>query len=166
MELIMSKLMNQRDGVFAAVTTVLTEAGKEIQSNKVELTKDETKTVVLMVAEGIHAELIEMKAESRAKYNTVDLLRTKYVPGLVNDFFRKDKRVNGGDKYETKNPGSRASDPVVKELNKLVELHAGNDEVIAAIQAEIATRQAAKNETKKIVINESLVPDSLKQFIK
>jgi len=161
----MSKVVNQREGVFAAIQAVLAETGTEIHNNSLEMAKEDLQSVVMIVTHGLLAGTIEMRAESRAKYPDEKSMK-KYTTGLVNDFFRKDKRVNGGTKYEAKNPGSRASDPVIKELNKLKTLHEGNDEVLASIDEEIATRQAAKTETKKIIINEELVPESLKRFIK
>lgn len=65
----------------------------------------------------------------------------RYVVGMVNDAYRKDKRMNGGVRYEFKNPGSRAGagDEVLRTLRAY--LASSRDEAErACIQAEIDLR--------------------------
>ena len=63
------------------------------------------------------------------KYSTIEKMRS-YASGLVNNWFRKDIRLNGGMKYEVKNPGSRqgAGDQQLKALKTLRDMKAGDAE--------------------------------------
>jgi hypothetical protein len=161
----MSKF-NQKNGVFAAIEAVLSEAGKGIDG-KVELTKDERHAVVQMVTTGLFAGEIEMKDEARAKYDTEEKMRG-YAGGLVNNWLRKDDRLNGGVDYVPKNPGSRlgSGDAVVKELKKLRSTLTDASE-IQAVEAEIEKRMQAiqAEKAKKVEINDALIPDDLKHLL-
>lgn len=161
----MSKF-NQKEGVFGAVVAVLEESGRGIDG-KVELTKDERHTVIAMVTTGLMNGDIEMSTEAREKYDTPEKMKG-YTNGLVNNWLRKDLRLTGGEKWVTKNPGSRAGsgDQVVKELKKLASTLTDADE-IAAVHAEIEKRMAtiAAEKAKNVEINESLIPDDLKHLL-
>lgn len=161
----MSKF-NQKNGVFAAIEAVLSENGKAIDG-KVELTRDERHAVVEMVTTGLFTGEIEMKEEARAKYDTEEKMRG-YARGLVNNWLRKDDRLNGGVDYVPKNPGSRAGsgDAVIRELKKLRSTLTDPSE-IQAVEAEIEKRiQALQAEkAKSVEINETLIPDELKHLL-
>jgi hypothetical protein len=161
--------MSQKEAIFQAVTSVLEENNQKIQDGvAVELTKDQKSLVVNMVAQSFHSGDTEMKESAREKYNTVELLESKYVPGLLNNWLRKDTRLNGGTKYETKNPGSRkgSSDPVIRELKKL--LANVDDDQKAAVQEEIDKRLAELSklqaEKRKQSIDASKLPEHLRHL--
>lgn len=89
----------------------------------------------------------------------------KYIPGLVNNWVRKDKRLNGGITYVPKNPGSRtgSGDDVLRNLKALAELQKNNPEAVAEIQKAIDARM---EELKpKTEINIDLLPASLRKFV-
>jgi len=88
----------------------------------------------------------------------------KYIPGLVNNHVRKDLRLNGGTKYETKRPGSRAGtgDESVKAMRTLLSM-TPDPAAKAAIQREIDKRLA---EIKpKVEVNLAALPESLRHLI-
>jgi hypothetical protein len=128
--------MKQNDAVFASVCSVL---GASSFETAVSLSKDESAKVVEMVTEGIIGGEVDFSDEAKTKYNTRELVR-KYVVGMVNNHLRKDKRLNGGVKYEAKNPGSRAGagDEQLKNLKLLLKMVP--DEAKPEIQAEIDKR--------------------------
>lgn len=88
----------------------------------------------------------------------------KYIPGLVNNHVRKDTRLNGGIKYETKRPGSRAGsgDEAVRAMRQLL---AATTDVDAkrAIQVEIDKRLAELKPKQEI--NAAALPENLRQFL-
>lgn len=156
--------MKQVEGVFQAVCAVL---GTSEFEGKVELTTEQRKEVIEQVTKGLASGEIDLSESAREKYDTDDKLRKQYVPGLVSNHLRKDKRLNGGVDYEPKNPGSRAGsgDEVIRELKKLMKVVTGEEER-AAIQAEIDKRLAViqAERGKSIEINRDLIPEELRHL--
>ena len=89
--------MKQGDAVFQAVVNV---CGK--RDGKYDLSKEEKASVRAILFEGFKSGSIELDKDWD------DKKISEYIPGLINNWLRKDKRLNGGVKYEAKNPGSRA----------------------------------------------------------
>ena len=152
--------MNQKDGVFSTVCSVL---GQDSFSERVSLTAEQRKEVISSVTDQMVNEEIEMKEESRVKHDSQAKM-TKYVNGLVSNWLNKDKRLNGNTKYEAKNPGSRAGskDPIVVELKKLRK-QLTKPEAIAQVDAQIAEQIALSKPT--VEINADLIPESLKHLV-
>jgi len=109
---------------------------------------------------------IELKEDARKKYDTESKLRS-YCDGLVSNWLRKDDRLNGGEKYEPKNPGSRAGsgDEVVRELRKLKKITA-DETHLTAIDAEIEKRLAAikASKAKDVEIDVEKLPEELRHL--
>ncbi len=159
----MSKF-NQKDGVFGAVCSVV---GAESFDAAVELTKEQRSQVIEIVTEGLLSGDIEMTDKARAKHDTDAKMKT-YTNGLVSNWLRKDKRLNGNVQHKIKNPGSRAgsTDPVIKNL-RLLRSTLTDDSQIAAVDAEIDKRIEAMRaeKAKSVEIDMSLIPDDLKDII-
>lgn len=157
-------MMNQKEGVFNAVCGV---TGNDSFDGAVELTSEQRAQVIEIVTQGFVNGEIEMSEAGRAKYADESKLKT-YCNGLVSNWLRKDKRLNGGVKHQIKNPGSRAGsgDPVIKELKKMLDV-VETDEHKAAVEHEIEKRLAAikAEKAKSIEIDESLIPDDLKGLL-
>ncbi|MHA2066367.1 MAG: hypothetical protein ACXABY_18505 [Candidatus Thorarchaeota archaeon] len=157
--------MNQREGVFNAICSVL---GQTSFDEAVSLTGDQKKQVYEIVANGLHSGEIGLSESGREKYNTEEKLRTKYVPGLVNNWLRKDPALNGGVKYQAKNPGSRAGsgDKVVRELKKLRSTLT-DDKMIDKVNVEIDKRMAEiqAEKAKSIEIDISVLPEHLQELV-
>lgn len=162
----MSK-MSQKECVFAAVTAFLEENDRlhEIDGG-LNLSKSDRQTVVGMVCAARDA--MELSVEADAKFDTEQKFKT-YVIGLVNNWLRKDKRLNGGVKYETKNPGSRAGvgDAALKAMKLLRSTLTDAEEIAeveAAIEARISEIKASK--VKVVEINVNAIPEHLRHLVK
>ena len=155
--------MNQREAVFTAVVAVKGQPN----GKKIELTTDERSKVVGLVCEAFKegevafketdANELKMKDEGELK---------KYVVGLVNNWVRKDKNLNGGEAYVAKNPGSRASDPQLKNMQLLLKstTDAGKRAKIQKfIDAKVAEITAKK--AKVVEIDMDMIPEELKDIL-
>jgi hypothetical protein len=154
--------MKQNDAVFQAVCLVLKADGF---NSAVELTKEQRDSVVGMVTEGIMSGLVDFSAEAKAKHDTEAKVRS-YTTGMVSNHLRKDKRLNGGEKYEIKNPGSRtgSSDPALKAL-KALRTTITDEEQIKLIDEAIEARTAEITVTKKVTIDPESLPEHLRHLI-
>ena len=142
-------------GIVCAVTNL------ELGTSKAEPTKEQLQQIYEMVTTEIVAGNVNYDFET-AKNKTPEDIRAKYVPGMVSNWLRKDLRLNGGEKYETKNPGSRmgSGDEQLKNLKALKSLHPEHSE---AIDEQIAVRLKELNVSKKVVeVDMSKIPDDLK----
>lgn len=162
--------MNQREGVVNAIMSVLKSKGIDYQlngetpvSDHKALFKAET---IAIVAAGFMNGSIEMSADAKAKYHTIELLRTKYVPGLVDNWVRKYKPFNGGEKYEIKNPGSRSGsqDAQLIALRNLLKCVA-DPETKAEIQSAIDARMSEIKPNTTVSINVEALPEHLRHLV-
>lgn len=164
----MSK-MSQKDCVYAAVQAYLADSNREHELDSgeaIKLSKSDKATVVGMVVNA-RAEMI-IAPEADAKYDSVQKFRT-YVLGLVDNWLRKDKRLNGGIKYEAKNPGSRAGsgDTQLKALRALRSTVTDTD-TLAVIDSEIQTRisEIKATKVKHVEVNVEALPEHLRHLVK
>jgi hypothetical protein len=145
--------MSQKDAVFSAVTSVLGNT----PDSKVELSKEQRAQVNMIVFEGFRSLTIGLD-------KTFDDAELKsYVSGLTSNWLRKDTRLNGGGKYEAKNPGSRqgSSDPQLKAMRALITTVA-TDEQRAEIQGYIDARVSELSAAKQVkVVDFSALPADL-----
>jgi hypothetical protein len=126
--------MNQKEAVYSAITGMFDVSG----DGAVELTREQKHEVIAVLMTGFEAGKISYAGE----VPTGKALRN-YCSGLLNNWLRKDTRLNGGSKYEAKNPGSRrgSSDPQVQALRKLQSVQTDPSK-IAEIQMYIDKRLA------------------------
>lgn len=89
----------------------------------------------------------------------------KYIPGLVNNWVRKDPRMNGGTKYVTKNPGSRqgSGDEMVKNLKILLST-IDDPKHRAEVESALTTRLSQLK--PKTVIDVTKIPENLRHLVK
>jgi hypothetical protein len=155
-------MISQKEAVFGAVTEVLGSF-----SGTVNLTTEQRKEVIGIVVAGFMNGSVELSSEAASKYDNEAKLK-QYANGLVSNWLRKDKRLNGGSKYITKNPGSRAgsTDDTLKALQALRK-SLTDPEQIKEVEFEIAQRTAAIKASKlpKIEINTNLIPESLRHLV-
>lgn len=158
-------MISQRQSVFGAVIAVL-KLDNDFKGT-VELTKEQRSEVIEMVTDGITGGTVEFSDKAKAKYSTREKVHG-YVGGMVSNWLRKDTRLNGGEKYETKNPGSRAGqgDEVLKNLKALLAQQT-TDANKSAVNTEIEKRQAELKaaKAKTITVDASKIPDELKHLI-
>lgn len=159
----MSKI-SQKEGVFNAVCEIV---GQSSFDGAVELTTEQRRAVIEVVATGLMDGVIELSEAAAEKYDSIEKVKS-YTNGLVSNWLRKDTRLNGGERYEAKNPGSRAgsSDPVIRELRKLKSTLADPSQ-IAAVEAEIEKRMETlrADKVKKVEINLDLIPEDLRDLV-
>lgn len=162
--------MKQSDAVVKFTKEVLGNRFENGRDVKEYGTKDDKRRVAELVADGMLSNEVELSPEARSKYATTrDNLISKYVMGMVTNWWNKSKELNGGEKYEAKNPGSRAgsSDPVLKELRELRKhlVTVGNTEGITKVEQAIADRvQSLAPKPKEI--KAELIPDHLRDLLK
>lgn len=146
--------ISQGEAVFQAVSQVL---NSQIDG-KVTLTDAQTEAVYAKVLMAFTEGVTVHKANP-----TPEALK-KYIPGLVNNWLRKDKRLNGNTKYQAKNPGSRAGtgDESIKAMRTLLS---ATTDVDARAQIEAAI-QARLNELKpKPTVNVAALPEALRHLV-
>ena len=159
------KYSSQKDCVFAAVCVVLATVNIEPKAGLIarkHITEDMRKDVIAMVYEDFKEGNVLLKTQ----YTDEELM--KYIPGMISNHLRKDKRLNGGEKYEAKNPGSMTGnkDPKIKETRKLLkQLKAANAPAEAIAKTEsvlegLVTEWKAKN-GKSVEINRDQLPPEL-----
>lgn len=146
--------MNQRDGVYSAVVKVVGEV-----DGAIALTKDQKEQVYALISAGFKSGSIEFKGGCPD-----DAKLAKYIPGLVNNWVRKDTRLNGDVKYTAKRPGSRAGsgDESLKAMKALLAMTPDED-AKRTIQAAITQRQAELK--PKATINTDALPPALRKFV-
>jgi hypothetical protein len=148
----MSKV-NQKEAVFKAVCNVTGHKGE----GQVSITKEQRAQVSMILFEGFRSESIELDRT----YDDAGL--KAYISGLVSNWLRKDKRLNGGVTYVAKNPGSRqgSADPQLKAMRTLLSTLT-DEEQRQEVQGHIDQRIAEINSAKMTkVIDFSALPAEL-----
>lgn len=147
--------MTQREAVYKVVTDVV---GEVRPGEAVKLDSAQKKEV--------HETLIAMFLNGEVDFRgTVDEITIrKYVPGLVNNWLRKDTRLNGGEKYVPKNPGSRAGsgDEALKAMRALL---ASTQDPEARREIEMAIEERKAELKPKQEINVDALPEHLRRFV-
>lgn len=140
-------MMKQSDAVYQAMVSVVGEF-----EGACVPTKEQRATAATILFEGFRAGRISISTQ----YDDDGL--KKYIPGLISNWLRKDSRLNGGVKYEAKNPGSRtgSTDPQVKAMRLLLSTKVNASER-AEIQGFIDKRLAEiKPNTAKQLTDEQV----------
>ena len=149
-------MMNQKEAVYTAVINVM----GVVENGPYTPTKDQRAAVNVILFEGFRAGAIQLDREF------TDTELKAYVSGLQSNWLRKDPRLNGGVKYQPKNPGSRTGqgDAQLRAMKVLLDTvtdPADKAEIQSAIDARIEQlKPAAKS------IDLSILPEALKKFVK
>ena len=166
--------MKQREAVYSSTTEVLASKGIEFTPTVTDVrdvvTTEIRKEIADRVVSLFKSGQVEFKGTdaNQAKLSDEKLLRN-YVTGLITNWFNKDPQLNGGAKYQAKNPGSRAgsSDAQLKEM-RLLKKHLetiGNTEGIARVEEAIKNRLAEIQADKAPALPE-VSTDNLPDFLK
>ena len=137
----MSGTITQKEAVFSAVSSVLSEANITVgegENYSTHMNRELRSQVTNILVEGFNNGTIALDKS----FSNEAELRT-YCSGLTSNWLRKDARLNGGVKYEAKNPGSRVghSDVQLKAMRALLSTQTDPSER-AEIQAFIDARVA------------------------
>jgi hypothetical protein len=149
----MSAQMTQKEAVFSAVSSVLSEANivvNEGESFSTHMNRELRSQVTNILVEGFNNGTIALDKA----FSSEAELRT-YCSGLTSNWLRKDTRLNGGIKYEAKNPGSRvgSSDVQLKAMRALLSTKtdpAERAEIQAFIDARVAEIKVSRKPAKTI----------------
>ena len=162
-------MQSQKSAVCQVIMSVLAQRGVDYELNGPTpvgdvLTSDDKARVREIVCEGFLNSEIQMTPQAQDKYLSDMSELKKYVHGLVNNWIRKNPEFNGGDKYQAKNPGSRAGsgDEQVREMRKLLKVTT-DSESRKLIQAAIDARLEEIKPT--IEINSSALPEHLRHLV-
>jgi hypothetical protein len=138
---------------------------------KTYVTKEQRKEIIELVTNSLADGETELSAKALAKYSTREKLRA-YTNGMVTNWFNKSKELNGGTKFEYKNPGSRAGmgDAQLRELKKLksqLEAKGAEAEQISRVSEAIAEREATVKAAKasKVEVNGDAIPEHLRDLL-
>jgi hypothetical protein len=134
-------------------------------------TKADKQAIAAKIAEMMLEGAVDLSDSARAKYGeSAETLTSKYVVGMVTNWFNKSKELNGGVKYEAKNPGSRigSGDEQLKELGLLRKqlLQIGNEAGVARVDEAITARRAEIQAAKQpiVEINKDNLPEYLRDL--
>jgi len=165
--------MKQREAVYSATINALQESGikfeKGMDVNKV-MTKDIRTKIISIVEAGFKAGTVTFKDNvgNNEKMSDPSKLHA-YVIGLVNNWHRKDKELNGGTQYAPKNPGSRTGlqDQQLKALRAVRTQFADQPEKLAKIQEAIDSRIVTLKMGKatKVSFNSADLPTELAEAL-
>lgn len=157
--------LSQKDAVFSAIQTHFGTTGRSfVEGERVELSRDERAAVTEIIVNGINSGDVAFSADAAEKHNSPEKLRS-YVTGMIGNWLTKDKRLNGGEKYSPKNPGSRVGqgDEVLKNLKAFRSTLSDPDQ-LAAVDLEIENRKkaiASEKNTKKVSVDFDKIPADL-----
>jgi hypothetical protein len=117
----MSDKQNQKEAVYSAVISTLTDAGHVFHDGMnvaTILSSEHRNKINSILVEGFKSSSISLNRS----FGSDAELRV-YCSSLVSNWIRKDKRLNGGSSYSAKNPGSRlgSNDPQIKALRALMK---------------------------------------------
>ncbi len=151
-------MVTQKDAVFNTVSQVVEIS----EGSAVELTSDQRKTCLAILTTAMQQGEILLSEAKQAKMTEEKHFRD-YSANILNNWLRKDPRLNGNTAYKPKNPGSRAGagDEQVRELKKLKSTLSSPEaqaEVQQAIDERIAELRAERNQAKIEEVNFDLIP--------
>lgn len=150
--------VTQRQAVYNAISSIKTVD----ETTQTVLTKDESLKVKAILVEGFtNGEIAIDPTYNMSKINT-------YASGLISNWIKKDSRLNGGVKFQIKNPGSRAgsTDKSVAALKALLKQIGENHEKTAEVKEAIAKRVAEIKPGKaKPTIDAELLPEDLRVLL-
>jgi len=145
---------SQKEAVFTAVCNVTGFTGEGACTPS----KEQRSMINAILIEGFKSSKIELDRE----YNESEL--KSYVSGLVSNWLRKDKRLNGGIQYTAKNHGSRAgsTDPQLKAMRALLSTLTDESER-AEVQSYIDARlkEISSSKAKSVSVDFTSLPAEL-----
>lgn len=152
--------MNQKQATYIAIVNALTRAGVAF-SDGMDVGPHMRKEVRAAASVELVAGFREGKIELEREFDDTEL--KSYVSGLISNWVRKDKRLNGDTKYVPKNPGSRVgmTDSQLKALKQLLSTKSDPAER-AEIQTFIDARVAELGASKAVAVNYDALPEALK----
>lgn len=167
--------MNQKEATYSAIISAFKNAGVSFEDGQVakdSLTTEIRSEVRKTLFEQFRSGDISCTDEFAVTTLNDDSALNKYIAGLVSNWVKKDRRLNGDVKYQIQNPGSRAGqgDETIKALKGLIKqlTVSGNTEGLAEAKEALASRQveiAATKAVKSNPIKVEALPESLRHLV-
>ena len=161
--------MSQRTATVKTILSVISDRGVNYEMNgeipvSSVLTVDDKQRVCQILFNGFRNGDIELSTEAATKFRA-DAELKKYIVGLVNNWIRKAPEFNGGNTYQTKNPGSRSGsgDAKIKALKALMST-ISDETTKAEIQKAIDERLSELQ--PKVEIDVNSLPEHLRHLVK
>lgn len=163
----MIQQVTQSDAVYASVVETLAEnditfeTGMRVQDflNK-EIRATIKAKVLTMFSNGL------VRFSDQAKLQDTKYM-SSYVSGLITNWTNKDRRLNGGTKYQAKNPGSRPGDATLKAMLAVqARFEVGSEEyeeIQKAIEDKTSEISSKKKTTSKLDL--SSLPEELQHLV-
>lgn len=130
----------------------------------VKLTDAQRAEALQLIVDGLTSGEIDMSEKARAKYSEPKAMKT-YASGLLTNWLNKSPALNGGIKYQAKNPGSRTGSVEYKQAIALKRhLESTGAEIPAELAEFIEANKPVKAEAKK-ELDLSSLPEELKQLV-
>jgi hypothetical protein len=143
----MGGIMNASEAMDNAVIAQLGDRYRENEPCKEKMNDSDKNAVIAAITYSfVSGELGFKKSD---KYDTEEKI-AKYAKALLKNNLAKSKKLNGGTKYEAKNPGSR-TDEVLSNLKIALTQVAGDPAKVKAVADAIKQREseiAAERTTK------------------
>jgi len=168
-------MLNQKEATYNAIINAIDNAGVSFEDGDVAkdvLTTEMRSEVRETLFTQFRNEEISYGEGFETKLNDDTELK-KYIAGLVSNWVKKDKRLNGNVQYQIQNPGSRAGqgDDTIKALRSLIKQLAatGNEDGLVEAKEALSARQAelsAAKAVKSTPINVDAIPEALRYLVK
>jgi hypothetical protein len=159
-------MMSQKDAVYQAITNAFKEADIDFESGTDVAYDLMDKNIRLEVMNTLIGQF--RTGAIKLEKNFGDDKLKNYVGTLINNWMKKDTRLNGDATFSIKNPGSRVgqTDPLIKELRKMLKATKGT-QAEAEVKIQIRKRQEALRDDmiKNININVTILPPELRAFV-
>ena len=158
--------MRQVDAVVAAVIQVMPEFQKNKDKGNEIIVGELRKQVSKIIKEGILDGTIDYDKD----HTDVKGVH-KYVPGMVSNWLRRSKQLNGNAEPDVKNPGSRlgAGDKHLKVLRELRKTQIDDDvlmEIDKYIKERLSLLKKEKIDKKQKDINLDALPSYLRDRLR
>lgn len=165
--------MKQREAVYKVTTEVLAAKGIEFMPTVTDVRDLATSDIRSEIADKITTMFQEGQVEFKSTESNQEKLTDakklrSYVTGLITNWFNKDTNLNGGAKYEAKNPGTRSPDAQLKEL-RILKKHLeakGDQDGVGRCDEAIAQRIEFLKAEKAPASLPAVDPDNLPDFLK
>ena len=141
--------VSQKESVINEVKAILGSSFNSGAPARDLLTDDQLKVIRANIISGIMNGTIDFGKEVFDEKEV-----SKYVSGMVSNYLRKSKELNGGLNYVPQSTGRGSRDPQISELNKLLKTYSEGSEEFAQIITAIEARKAALNAEKTSVVKE------------
>lgn len=143
-----------------AVIELVESVVEIVPGQAVELTDAQRKQVIDGLVNGFTKGEIKL----RSLYDSDIKLRT-YCAGLLSNWLRKSSKLNGGEQYQAKNPGSRSGSTEYKQAMQLKKFLVSQNKSIPAELEQFIATNAPQPKAKTKQIDVSSLPEELKNLV-